>query len=212
MRNKFYVLGLILVGFATVLTSCDDGDDTPEQNTNNAVNVSLTTKNNEETDVWVYFSFDTNSEVTEVDSTNYKTSDKWDIAFHSRHVRLNGGTSGQGKAEAYDAGVVDFNSIAKAPEGQYIKDTYVDSILYAGMGDFGPIMVGTNLNPVFENAFSYDQTTHPPTYSASMHVYVIKTRTGKFAKIVLTDYYNDKGESGYVSFKYQLSKDDEGNF
>ncbi len=200
------------MSFATMLISCDNDDDNSTQETNSAVTVSLTTQNNVKTDVWVYFSFDTKSEVADIDSSNYKTSDKWDIAFHSRHVRLNGGTSGQGKAEAYDAGIVDFASITKAPEGRYIKDSYVDSVLYAGMGAHGPILVGTNLNPVFETAFSYDQNTHPPTYSASMHVYVIKTRTGKFAKILLTDYYNDKGESGYISFKYQLSKDDKGNF
>jgi hypothetical protein len=210
MRNRLYFLGLTFMSFATMLISC--GDDTPVVESKDTVTVSLTTQNNKQTDVWVYFSFDTNSEVSNIDSSNYKTSDKWDIAFHSRHVRLNGGTSGQGDAEAYDAGIVDFNSITKAPGAGYAKDTFVDNVLYAGMGESGPILVGTNLNSVFENAFTYDQNTHPPTYSASMHVYVIKTRTGKFVKILLTDYYNDKGESGYVTFKYQFGKDVTGNF
>ncbi len=209
MRNKFYFFGLAFLSLSIAFTACNDDDITPEKD--DAVTVSLSTQNNVKTDVWVYFSFDTNSEVSGIDSSNYKTSDTWDIAFHSRHTRLNGGTSGSGSAAAYDAGVVDFKTVTKANASGYIADTFADSILYAGMGEFGPILVGTNLNRVFENAFDYDENTHPPTYSASMHVYVIKTRTGKYAKIILTDYYNDKGDSGYITFKYQLA-DNSGGF
>ncbi len=209
MKKRFYFFVLALLSLNVVFTACDDDNPTPE--TSDAVTVSLSTQNNVETDVWVYFSFDTKLEVSGIDSANYKTSDKWDIAFHSRHVRLNGGASGNGNAAAYDAGVVDFNTVLKANESGFIDDTFVDDVLFAGMGEFGPILVGTNLNIVFENAFDYDENTHPPTYEASMHVYVIKTQTGKYAKIILTDYYNDKGESGFISFKYHLA-DDSGNF
>ena len=47
-----------------------------------------------------------------------------------------------------------------------------------------------------------------PTYTPNNWVYEIKTHDGKFAKIQLTNYKNQKNESGYISFKYTLAKED----
>ncbi len=201
MKNVTLILSLIILLFSSCKKEENDDDNTV---TDNTIKVSLTTKNNEKVDHWVYYSFDTKSEVSGIDSSNFQTSDKWDIAFHSRHVRLNGGTSGIGLAEAFDAGVVDWKSVTKEVESGYTKDVFEDDILYAGNGATGPIMVGTDLNMVFENAFDFDANTHPPTYSANKNVYIFRTREGKYAKIMLNDYYNDKGESGYISFDYML--------
>ena len=201
MKNVTLILSVIILFFASCKKEENKEDDKVADNT---VKVSLTTKNNEKVDHWVYYSFDTKAEVSGIDSSNFQTSDKWDIAFHSRHVRLNGGTSGGGLAEAFDAGVVDWKSITKEVENGYTKDVFEDDILYAGNGPTGPIMVGTDLNMVFENAFDFDANTHPPTYNANKNVYIFRTREGKYAKIMLTDYYNDMGESGYISFDYLL--------
>ncbi len=205
MNKTIKFLGMALIGLSVVITSCEKDETIDEPAVDNTVKVSLSTKNNEIVDHWVYYSFETKGEVSGIDSSNFKTSEAWDIAFHSRHIRLNGGTSGMGMAEAYDASVVDWTSIKEATENGYTKDAFADSILYAGNGPTGPIMIGTDLNMVFENAFDFDANTHPPTYLANKNVYVFKTRTGKYAKIMLTDYYNDKGESGYISFKYVLN-------
>ncbi|MCK5857000.1 MAG: HmuY family protein [Bacteroidales bacterium] len=206
MNRKIKFLGMAIIGLSLIATSCKK-DETSEPVVDNTIKVSITTKNNEKVDHWVYYSFETKGEISGIDSSNFKTSDKWDIAFHSRHVRLNGGTSGAGMAEAYDAGVVDWTSVTEATESGYTKDAFADSILYAGNGQAGPIMIGTDLNMVFENAFEFDANTHPPTYLANKNVYAFKTRKGNYAKIMLTDYYNDKGVSGYISFKYVLNTD-----
>lgn len=208
MKNKLKILGMALLSLGVLFTSCKKEDENPTDNSGDKkISVSLTTKNNVEVDHWVYYSFESKAEVSGIDSSNFKTSDAWDIAFHSRHIRLNGGTSGQGLAEAYDAGVVDFNSITEANETGYTKDSLITDALYAGNGAYGPIYQDTDMNSVFENAFNFDANTHPPTYSANGNVYVFKTRTGKYAKIQMTDYYNDKGESGYISFSYQINND-----
>ncbi len=201
MKQLTLILSVVILLFAACKKEDSNDDETV---TDNTIKVSLTTKNNEQVDHWVYYSFDTKAEVSGIDSSNFQTSDKWDIAFHSRHVRLNGGTSGIGLAEAFDAGVVDWESITKEVENGYTKDVFEDNILYAGNGPTGPIMVGTDLNMVFENAFDFDANTHPPTYNANKNVYIFRTREGKYAKIMLTDYYNDMGESGYISFDYLL--------
>jgi len=211
MNKKVKFLGMALIGLSLVATSCKK-DKTTEEEKDNTITVSLSSKNNLKVDHWVYYSFDTKAEVSGIDSSNFKTSDNWDIAFHSRHVRLNGGTSGQGMAEAFDAGVVDWNSVKEAVQSGYSADALVDKVLYAGNGPTGPIMIATDLNKVFENAFKFDANTHPPTYLANKNVYIIKTRTGKYAKIMITDYYNDKGVSGYITFKYVLNTEGERTF
>ena len=212
MKRKFYLTGIILLGLATLFSACSKDDDSPNDPTDNTKEVSLTTRNNVVVDQWVYFSFEKNEEVSGIDSSNFQTSTDWDIAFHSRHVRLNGGASGTGSAEVIDLGIVNWDSVLTAPSAGYVKDMFVDSILFAGVGEFGPIMIGTFLNPAFETAFTVDLTTYPPTYTANRNVYVIKLGEDKYVKIMLTDYYNDKGESGYISFKYKFSKEGTNEF
>jgi hypothetical protein len=204
-KNIFLAFLFIMLSFSFFSCSKDDGPATEEE-------VSLTTKNNVSVDQWVYFSFEANAEVSGIDSSNFQTSADWDIAFHSRHVRLNGGASGSGQAEALDLGERDWESVTEAPATGYIRDIWVDSILFAGVGEQGPIMIGTFLNPAFETAFSVDLTTYPPTYLPSRHVYVLRTRAGRYVKIMLTDYYNDKGESGYITFRYRMAAEGSNKF
>ncbi len=208
MKNEKILFATILFVFASFFVSCSKDDPAPAQEET----VQLTTKNNVSVDQWVYFSFEMNAEVKGIDSSNFQTSTEWDIAFHSRHVRLNGGASGSGQAAAVDLNEVDWDSVTEAPDAGYVKDIFVDSILFAGVGEDGPIMVGTFLNPAFETAFSVDLTTYPPTYLPSRHVYVIRTRAGRYVKIMLTDYYNDKGESGYITFRYRMAAEGSNKF
>ena len=210
MKNTIKILGIALISLNFLFTSCKKEDPKePEATKGTEMTVSLSTKNNKTPNVWVYYSFDSKSEVSSVTEANYLTSDAWDIAFHSRHIRLNGGTSGKGVAEAYDAGKVAFSSVKTANESGYTKDKFVKDAIYAGNGAQGPIYEDSNLNSVFEEAFTFDANTHPPTYEASMNVYVFKTRTGKYGKIMLQDYYNATGKTGYITFKYLINMDGE---
>ena len=54
----------------------------------------------------------------------------------------------------------------------------------------------------------YAQGALAPTYKYNNWVYEIKTHDGKFAKIQLTNYRNQKDQTGYVTFKYVLAKED----
>ena len=45
-------------------------------------------------------------------------------------------------------------------------------------------------------------TITPPSYTPNNHVYLVRTAKGKYAKVMMTSFYDKKGESGYVSFKY----------
>ncbi len=211
MKNSIKLLSLVLLSSSLIFSSCEKEEEVEEPVvTINTGTVSLTKQNNVTPDVWVYYSFTTMAELSGIDSSNFATSTDWDIAFHSRHVRLNGGQSGAGMGESYDAGIVDFDGLTDANETTFVKDSTIQ--IYAGMGDFGPIYITSPASTVFENAFDYDENTHPPTYSASNHVYVFKTQAGKYAKIQLLDYYNETGDSGYITFKYSYQTDGTSKF
>lgn len=52
----------------------------------------------------------------------------------------------------------------------------------------------------------YKQTPQGPSYSYNNWVYVVKTATGKYAKIQLTDYKDAKDRTGFITFKYFVFK------
>ena len=191
MRKQF-LLGLVLSLGLINFSSCKkDEPTTPEV---------ILSANQMYKDDWVYFSFETGAEVSGIDSTNYKTSTDWDIAFHSRLGRTNGGTSGNGKGAIYFSGSTNFESVTEVNIDNFIQDSTVNLIV--GIGNRGPVYKPVSGNVVFDNAFSVDMSQRPPLYTPQNNVYVIKTANGKYAKIQITGYFDDKGNSGHINFKY----------
>ncbi len=197
-------LTLLLIAGTIGLSSCKKDEDKPTEETTettlktNEVTLSRTTNYGED---WVYFSFETNAEVSGIDTNNYKTSNKWDIAFNRNNVRTNSGLSGIGEGGVYDAGKVEFSSITKANESGYIADSNL--YIVAGFNpDHSPIMLKTTGNSTFTGCIKVVMGQQGPTYPTNDHIYVIKTTNGKYAKILIKGFYNDNGDSGYVNFKY----------
>ena len=52
----------------------------------------------------------------------------------------------------------------------------------------------------------YKPGAQGPSYSYNNWVYVVKTATGKYAKIQLSDYKNAKDATGFITFKYFVFK------
>jgi len=205
---------MLLLAAVVSFSSCKKDDDEPETNpvnSENTISGEITLSSTElYKDDWVYFSFDTQAEVQGLDSTNFNTQNTWDIAFHSRLGRTNGGNSGIGNGAVYDAGTNDFNSVKTVDTSAFVSDTTVN--LITGVGNYGPTYKQVPGNTTFDSAFEVDYTQHPPSYTSNNRVYVVKTRDGKFAKIQIKSYYNDKGESGYITFKYEYKTDGSMNF
>ena len=61
---------------------------------------------------WKYFSLK-NGEVT---PNNPAEDLSWDIAFKGYYVKLNGGTSGKGKAEVVKVEATDFAKVTESPK------------------------------------------------------------------------------------------------
>ena len=207
MRLKFLAPALI-AGMMVLTTSCSKDDNpTPIPSTAKEVkelNVSSQTE-------WVYFSF---SEGKQVEVTNPRTSDNWDIAFNRYNVKTNGGTSGIGGVEVANTGSKVFNTVTQYPGIGYEKDILVTSYGRPQPGQTTPTTTTISVNPAitgtvqspdpkgFYNYMPPTPGSNAPHITLTKYVYVVKTVKGKYVKLQITEYTNAKGELGYLTFKY----------
>lgn len=146
---------------------------------------------------WVYYSL---PESKVVDVTDPKTSTNWDLAFMRNHLRTNSGSSGNGAGGALDAGVVDFDSYILAPETGYAVDDSIRAFDFASM-EYHKVAANTVLETW--GTFTEDM---PPVLEPANKAFVVKTALGKYAKIIILNYYGNEG-SGYITFKYLYQAD-----
>ena len=206
MKLKFLIPAL-LVGFVA-LTSCSK-EDTPSKKEDTKKEKLKEVKLLDVSKGWVYFSFSKGEVVT---PTNPKEDPSWDIAFNSYIVKLNGGTSGIGKAEVANANTKEFSEVTQAPNSRYTKDIEEEVVVsYKPMkkekvsisklltGGYG-ITTGT-IHIAPDNAQKW-----PSVYAPTKNVYLVKVNANKYVKLQVTDFYGDKGEPGKLSFQYILSE------
>ena len=104
MRNFRIKIALLLFSSLLIFSGCDKDDkNDPAKLDAYTVLVDATSYTD-----WVFFSF---SEGMEVSITDPMTSTNWDIGIKRNHFKTNSGTSGNGAGGAFDAGVVDFESL-----------------------------------------------------------------------------------------------------
>lgn len=197
MKKNLFISMVALVSAALSISSCqkDESSVTPTVG-------SVVTLNASAYDKWVYFSFETG---TEVAITDFANSTDWDIAFHRGDIRVNCGQSGIGQGGSYNAGKVNFASVKEAPQSGYslnttiqILEVYALPLVYVTVP--GDTLVAKWLTVVTSNS-------GPPTYTFSDNIYVIRTAKGKYAKVWLKDYFNDAAKGGYITMKYAYQKD-----
>ena len=207
MKKRFIIIGMIALGFSVLFSSCKKDEPVEEENTNPTINTGEVTLSKTELykDDWVYFSFETLAEVSGLDSLNYKDNTNWDIAFHSRLGRTNSGFStNNGIGGIYEAGT-DFSAVDVANESALITDSIIK--LITGINyTTGPIYKDVTGNITFDSAISVDNS-QPPIYTANNMVYVVKTAKGRYAKIQITSFADDQGNSGHIVFKYAYQTD-----
>ena len=186
---------LIALAIATsIFTSCEKDDNVIPANT---VVIDASSY-----DKWVYFSFEAGSTV---EIPDYKTSMAWDLGFHRFDVRVNGGTSGPGQGGTFATGETDFNAVTTAPVVGYALN---DSISIAvDISSMPPVMETVPGDTVLATWITMHNGMAGPEYHYSNEVFVVKTASGKYAKIQLKDYFNDLGKSGHINMKYSYQSD-----
>lgn len=197
IMTNFKFLTAVLLSTIFAFSSCKKDAVEVSDIKTKEVTLSKTTDYGED---WIYYSFVTEGEVDGVNNDNYKTSDNWDIAFNRYNVRTNGGNSGAELGGAYDAGQVGWATITEANESGYTVDGEIQ-IVEAFTGE-GVNYMTSNGSEVFIDCIVREFGATGPVYASNEHVYVMKTANGKYAKIMITNFYNDLGDSGFLSFKY----------
>ena len=198
----YFFKAVLCLSVIASITACSKDDDPVDNDGELKVADFTTSRKTDYGDDWIYFSFKDGKEV-QVDEASHQSNATWDIAFNRYNIRTNSGKSGNGKGGAYDAGKVDFNSVTAAPATGYTTDADYE-ISDVGSG-FPPPTKMSTANTVLCEAITFSGP--PPAYTPSEHVYVVKTADGKYVKVLFKNFYNEKGESGFVSFRYAYQPD-----
>jgi hypothetical protein len=150
---------------------------------------------------WKYFSFASNDTINVPDPAN---SAAWDIAFQRYRIKTNGGKSGSGSgsaANSYQKGLIGFDAL------KIVSDTATfasdDSISIAIQQGYAYYVV----NPVLYTWFTLEFATQGTQIVPTDYIFIVKTGTGKYAKVWFKSYYSPENISGYVTFQYKYQPD-----
>lgn len=153
---------------------------------------------------WKYFSFTAQDTVTVADP---KTSIHWDLGIHYESFSTNGGASGSGQGAVYDLGAISYESVnAGAIDSlatMMVEDDSISVVVSPDMSH-GPIMATVPGCPLMESMFASPAGPPPHTYAPNNHVYIIRTATGKYVKLLGVTFFNDLGTEGYLNMKYDF--------
>ncbi len=199
-KNMLFISALLCLTLVIGFSSC--GKDEPETKEDLTEKEYTTSRKTDYGDDWIYFSFSQGKEVA-VTEDNHKNDLSWDIAFNRYNIRTNSGKSGAGKGGAVSAGKVVLSSVIVAPTSGYTEDSDFE-ISDKGTGLPPPTKMST-ANTVLSKAIQF--AGPPPTYTPSNEIFVVKTADGKYAKVHFTSYYDLKGNSGFITFKYVYQSD-----
>jgi hypothetical protein len=191
-------LSLITFLFSAIFFSaCKEDDNTIQIQKTFVVDATSQTK-------WTYFSF---TSADTINIVNPLVSTDWDLAFKGTCIRTNSGKSGIGQGGAFNANLKDesgFSSLSLVPNNaQFTVDDTMKVMVMRGFAN-------DTVNSVLYTWYSYDHTTHyiVPTNS----IYIIKTASGKYAKLWIRNYYRDSDLTmGYIKFSYFYRSDGSGS-
>jgi hypothetical protein len=151
--------------------------------------------------IWKYFSFATNDTVSIADPAN---STAWDLAFQRYRIRTNSGLSGNGSgsaANSYTTGQTGFDALKVASDtATYVKDTSISIAVQQGFATYV-------VNPVLYTWFSLEFATQGTQIVPTDNIYIVKTGTGKYAKVWFKSYYSTTNLSGHVTIQYKYQPD-----
>ena len=143
-------------------------------------------------DVFTYYSLRDSAIVAQADSN----STKWDLAFKSTTVLINGGSSGPGEGGAILLTETDYDTLSMAPDSEYAVDM--------------------EAQPAVGRAwYTY---TGPPSHHILINpgvVLVVRTADGRYAKLKFTSYYKGgeavpssaEARGRFLNFTYTFQPD-----
>jgi hypothetical protein len=191
MKTKI-ILSLLLV---TLFSACKKED------TNPAIQSRTFEINSSSSIAWKYFSFEKNDTVIITDPA---ASTDWDLAFQRYRIKTNGGLSGSAMgsaANSYKKGQAGFDALTSVSDTASFTDD--GSIQIAVQQGFATYIV----NPELYTWFAIELAALGTQIVPSDFVYLVKTATGKYAKVWFKSYYSATNLSGHVTMQYKYQPD-----
>lgn len=142
--------------------------------------------NSEDRSKWVYYSFETNAQVT---PTEPEKETNWHLGFQRFQVKTNGGVNGALGVEVAVVDGTDFASLTQAPKEGYLTDKTEDADNDQSP-DWAFLVQGA--------WFAYNPQTHQ--LSPRERLYVVKIKD-QYYKLQFLAYYKDK-TAGYPVFQW----------
>lgn len=231
MNKKVWALAAATLGLG-LLASCSKDNNEPAPKVQ-ATQSKTFTIDATAFDRFVYFSFETGQPVQLTDEQS-KTSTAWDIAFHRYDFRTNSGTATTvGKGGVAVTASEDINASIPMPDAASFKVDVNKQVVvkYGGaaaaeQGNPGVVYASLPVNPVltsevkpgvpmpvrdedFVSKGAIWSLGMPPAYYVSPKVYIIRTATGKYARLKIKAYKGtislngvNSSANGYVEFEY----------
>jgi len=191
MKTNIF-LSLILI---TLFSACKKED------TNPAIQSHTFEINSSSSTAWKYFSFEKNDTVAIADPA---TSTDWDLAFQRYRIKTNGGLSGSAMgsaANSYKKGQAGFDALTSVSDtASFTAD---ESIQIAVQQGFATYIV----NPELYTWFAIELAAQGTQIVPSDFVYLVKTASGKYAKVWFKSYYSSTNLSGHVTMQYKYQPD-----
>ena len=202
MRIIKSIFILALTGSIIFLSSCNGGDPKPTLQATTVTNLAADPPTGFDpntgapigtTGKYKFFSFATGDVVANTDSA----TSNWDIGFRSTTIIVNSGTSGPGSAAAQVSTGI-FDELLIAPDAGYNVDGATKAI------------------PTGSGNGWYSATATQPTIITPIagRFIIVKTASGKYAKMEILSYYKDAPASPtgteqarYYTFRYIYQPD-----
>lgn len=193
---KYAVLVAVFTAMSFSITSCsDDDDNNPKVNTE-AKEVKFEAQSFTE---WTYFSFEKGAIVTVSDASN---DTDWDMGFLRFNIRTNGGTSGKGKGAAIETTAKDFDKLTTIPSSGFVNDSEIKVMVSGAMPSQYTTTAGSTVFKVGDNQGWAWFDFRANVWSVNNNVFIIRTATGKYAKVLMKSFLNDADKSGHITFEY----------
>jgi len=213
MKKNLLLLFLVLGIFVGFQSCSDDDDDDTQSNETTEMEVDIDAS---AYDKWVYFSFEEGETVGETELEEKKEGVDWDIAFHRWDIRLNCGESGSGKGGALlsedNIAKTGWDALTEAPESGYSVDTIISVV--EDVSVMPPLNADVAGSPIITGGSGEGSwmifNGPPPTYEITNQIFVVKTASGKYAKIWLKQYtqlVDGSQKGGYITMKYSYQSD-----
>lgn len=197
LKQGMMAMAIVLSSIGFTACSDDDEKDQPEPE----ATVKTVIFEAQSFTEWSYFSFSKGDFVT-VNQENYASDMNWDIAFLRFNIRTNGGESGKGQGAVLDTKETDFSKVTAIPSTGFITDSKIRVMASGGMPPKYVETTGSSVFKVGENQGWAFYNYMASTWSYNNNVFIIRTADGKYAKLIMKSFLNDKDQSGHITFEY----------